>query len=220
MAVEQSDLIERLQSGAPAKDGIPAEYLFILEEAVAKLGQDVPLRSSATVAVVAGQATYVLPDDFLRLVQLAPLPYSADGVMVSDVLTPVGVAMKRERVIVEGDSLRIEPTPAYSMQRTLEYEAIYALVDGAYPRLTQNGARLALLYARHLVLGQQAGVAAGKAWRFKIGDEEVDRSKTGDAVGSQATALLQQYEREIAGMRKGGGVRSQYGSAEFVEVFG
>lgn len=208
MAFDQ--LVQRLQSTAPAKDGIPADYVAIVEDAVAKLGQDVPLRSSATVAVVAGQATYALPEDFLRLVQLAPLPYSSDGVIVTDVLTPVGMTMTRERVIVEGDVLRIEPTPDYAMQRTLEYEAVYLLEGSSYPRLTQNGARLALLYARHLVLGQQAGVAAGKAWRFKIGDEEVDRSKTGDAVASQATALLQQYEREVAGLRTGGGVRSQY----------
>jgi len=213
MAVALDEMVSRLESSAPAKDGVPANYAEVVQEAVAKLGQDLPLRRSVAVAVVAGQATYELPEDFLRLVQLTPLA-ATDGVIITDVLTPVGMAGRRERVIAEGETLRIDPTPAYNAVRMLEYEAGYTFANGAFQGLTQNGARLALLYARHTALSQQAGVAAGKAWKFRIGDEEVDRSKTGDAMAAQAQQALQQYEREVAGLRRGAGVRSQYGDAD------
>lgn len=209
MAVGKAELVTRLQAAAPAMEGAAVNYALVVEDAVAKLGQDCPMRSSTTLPVVRGQASYALPADFARLVQLVPLAQSG-GVIVTDVLTPVATSVQRERVIVEGDTLRIEPTPQYSASRTLEYEATFVAAGEAYARLTANGARVALLYARHLVLSQQAGAAAGRAWRFRIGDEEVDKSRLGDAVAAGAKAALEMYQREIAGMRAASGMRAQY----------
>lgn len=211
MAITLLELTLRLQEAAPAVDGVPATWSQFVIDAVAKLGADCPLRASAALAVTAGQATYALPEDFVRLVQLAPLS-ATGGVIVSNLLVPVASTAADERCIVEGDTLRIAPTPTYSASRTLEYEATYDLDNGAYPRLTQNGARIALLYARHLVLSQQAGAAAGKAWRFRIGDEEVDKTRLGDAVSASAAAALDAYQREVAGVRRIAGSRARYGA--------
>jgi len=58
-------LVARLQNAVPQRNGAPADYSRLVQDAVQQLGQDVPIITTATLAVVAGTATYTLPDDFL-----------------------------------------------------------------------------------------------------------------------------------------------------------
>lgn len=199
MSISLALLTARLQSMVPPRNGSPADYEQVVRDAVAQLGSDVPIITSAKIAIVAGQADYDLPADFLFLIELESLILAL-------------TAWRIEHAFAEGNTLRFAPTPEYSVERTLRYAAGYALEDGAYPRLTENGARIALLYAAHLALMAQAADAAAGAWKYQIGDEMVDRSQHGRAVSEQAGGALKQYQAAVAQLR-GYGQRARLSGA-------
>ena len=59
-------------------------------------------------------------------------------------------------------------------------------------------------------LGHPAGVAGGGGWKYQIGDESVDKSNAGRALGEQATRLYEQYQVALRPFRRSAGGRSQY----------
>lgn len=210
MSIALATLVGRLEAAAPQRNGLPADYEQVARDAVAQLGSDVPVISSAPLAIVPGQSTYDLPADFGQMIALE-LFATASGVDMTTgfLVAGVGALATTERLYVEGDTLRIEPTPTYSATRTLRYAGGYALVNDAYPRLTENGARIALLYAQHLVLMAQAADAAAAGWKYQIGDEMVDRSQHGNAVQKAADSVLKQYLSAVTQL-KGYGQRARY----------
>ncbi|WP_287960779.1 hypothetical protein [Caldilinea sp.] len=111
----------------------------------------------------------------------------------------------QERYYVAGGQLTIDPTPTYTLTRRIRYGARHELTGdpGAevYERLTVNGARIALLYARYLALSEQANAVAGDGWRYAIGDETVDKTRQGDGLRAQAEAMLQAYRREVQALK-------------------
>jgi len=218
VTVPLADLVSRLQAAVPPRDGVPsgADYEQHVQDAVLQLGQDVPLRRTTELNVVRGTATYALPGDFLYLIELEPLmgPVQEGVIIGSNGLVPVG-ADWCERVEVVGSEITFYPTPVYTATRTLRYAALYALTGEAgseqYVALTQNGARLALLYAQYLALTQQASAVAGDGWRYQIGDEMVDKSNQGKGLANQANSLLAQYQRAVQA-QKGYGSQAQAGA--------
>lgn len=206
MAIGLDVLVSRLQA-AVAVDGF--DYEQAVRDAVTQLSQDCPILTSTTLGVVSGTATYDLPADFLFVVELLTLS-SADNVLLSsDGLVPVSPAMRTERWYVEGSQLRLEPTPTYSMDRTLRYAAGYALASGAYARLNENGGRIALLYAQYLALRASAQAAAPNAWKYSIGDESVDKSGAPSKIMEAADGVLKQYQLAVRSMRTFG-ARARY----------
>ena len=111
-----------------------------------------------------------------------------------------------------GGEITFYPTPSYTATRTLHYAALYELTGESgseqYTTLTQNGGRIALLYAQYLALTQQASSVAGDGWRYQIGDEMVDKSNQGKGLIGQADGLLQQYRRAVQ-QQNGYGSRSR-----------
>jgi hypothetical protein len=107
------------------------------------------------------------------------------------------------------------PTPAYTLTRRLRYAARYVLVDGVWPRLSENGARLALLYGRYLALLAKAGVAGESGWRYKIGDEEVDKSRLGQALLEQVKGALDAYGAAVRQLKGYGGTQQRW-SGDFL----
>jgi hypothetical protein len=210
MSVVLSYLVSRLQASVPARNGVPSsdDYEQHVKDAVLQLSQDVPLRRTTELSIVAGTATYDLPGDFLFLVELASL-CQPDSVFVSvDGLIPVPATWQERFEIVNGE-ITFFPTPTYSTTRTLRYAALYELSgelgSEVYTTLTENGARIALLYAQYLALAQQGNSVAGSGWRYQIGDEMVDKSNQGKSYLAQAEALLAQYQRAVA-QQKGYGL--------------
>lgn len=198
MAVDADLLVQRLIAGFPALEEIMA--LQYVEDAVEQLSQDVPILTSATLSIVSGQDTYSLPRDFAFLVEL-PALVSSDNVLLSDGgIIPLATAWE-ERWYVEGDQIRFEPTPSYTMTRRLRYAGRYVLVDGVYARLSENGARIALLYAKYLAIQAQAQAAGESGWRYKVGDEEVDKSRMGTALLEQARGALDTYAAAVRQLR-------------------
>lgn len=210
MGVSLSTLTGRLGEKVPARNGVPADYDQICQEAVLQLGQDVPLIRTATLSIVSGTATYSLPTDFLFLIELEGLA-SPDGVIIGDSgLIPVSATWE-ERYYIGGGEITFDPTPTYSVSRDLRYGAVYELDDSnVYQRLTENGARVALLYGQYLALMEQANAVAGNAWRYQIGDEMVDKTKQGEGLRQMGEAALRRYEAAVKPL-KAYGSRSRVG---------
>ena len=206
MAIGLDVLVSRLQA-AVTVDGL--DYEQTVRDAVAQLGQDCPILTSTTLAVVSGTASYALPADFLFVVELLTLAATDNVLLSTDGLVPVSPSMRTERWYVEGSQIRLEPTPTYSMDRTLRYAAGYALASGAYARLNENGARIALLYAQYLALRASAQAAAPNAWKYSIGDESVDKSGAPSKLVEAADGALKQYQLAVRSMRTFG-ARGRY----------
>lgn len=203
MAIDPTVLKRRMMTTFP--DMSEATALQVVEDAVEQLSQDVPIQTSTTLSIVSGTATYDLPAEFLFLIEL-PALVSSDNVLLSDGgIIPMATAWE-ERWYVEGDSIRFEPTPSYTMVRTLRYAARHVLSDGVWPRLSENAARIALLYGRYLALQQQASTLAEGGWRYKIGDEEIDKSRQGSAMLEQVNAALEGYRTAVRQLQSYGSV--------------
>lgn len=209
MSVALADLVSRLEAQVPARNNVPADYSQLVQDAVLQLSQDVPLMRPGALSIVSGTASYDLPSDFLFLIELESLA-NADGIIISDAgLIPVP-GHWAERYYIEGSAIRFDPTPTYTLSRKFRYAATYELdSDDVYQRLTGNGARVALLYAQFLALTEQANAIVGDGWRYRIGDEEVDKSRQGDGLRNQARAALDAYQRAVS-QQKGYGSRARY----------
>lgn len=209
MSIALSELADRLQAAVPPRDGVPSaeDYAGHVQDAVAQLSQDVPLVRNATLDIQQGVASYELPDDFLFLIELESMAHP-DGVKVTpDGLVPMPVA-RQERYDVLGTEITFTPTPDYSAARRVRYAARHVLDEAdSYPRLTQNGARIALHYAEYLALTQQTHAVAGDGWRYQIGDEVVDKTRQSDGLRHQAQAALDAYRRAVQA-QKGYGLRA------------
>lgn len=218
MSVALAALVARLQGAVPQRDGAPADYEQLCTDAVAQLGLDVPIVASTAIQVTAGVAAYDLPADFLYLIDLTAGAPVQGNILVSDAgLFPLAGGWA-EAYYVEGSSLRFEPVPAYSARRTLRYAAGYALAGGSYARLSENGARIALLYAKHLALGEQATAVAPDGWSYKIGDESVDKRGVAAAIQAQADAALKAYEAAVKPLKGYGSQHRQNPYTVGVEV--
>lgn len=218
MATTLAALVARLQSSVPARDGVPAvgDYEQHVKDAVLQLSQDLPRMRRGTLAVVSGTSTYTLPADFLFMIEIPSLN-TPDGVLITDNgLIPVGTSWTEEYYIEDGSLIFSPVTPAYTVSRTYRYAAGHVLTGTSgsetYASLSENGARLALLYAQYLALTQQASVVAGDGWKYQIGDEMVDKSNQGRGLLGQAQGLLTLYNMAVRQL-KGYGSRGDGGAA-------
>jgi hypothetical protein len=214
MTISLAILADRLQRAVPPRNDAPGDYEQLCRDAVEQLSQDVPVITTATIQVVAGQATYALPADFLSIIELTGAA-GGNGIIIGDNgLIPIGNGWQ-ENCYVEGDTLRLDPTPGYTATRTLRYAARYVATNGVYGRLSENGARVALLYGQYLALMAQATATAGDGWSYKIGDESVDKRGLGAAIQAQAAAALSHYNNAVRPLQ---GYGSRYKANPFAQV--
>lgn len=211
--IKLTELTYRLQRMVPARNSIPAtdDYEQLVRDAVMQLSQDLPILRTATISVVSGIASYDLPSDFLNLIEVVSLSNPTGILVTSAGLVPVPADFE-EQVRVEGLKVVFEPTPTYTLIRSIRYAAFHELVDDGYATLTENGARAALLYAQYLALTQQANAVAGDGWSYQIGDERVDKSRQGEGLRSQADGVLKQYE-SVVKSQQGYGTRARHSAS-------
>lgn len=197
MGVTLTTMAARLERLVPALNGVPDDYDQLVKDAVEQLSSDVPMTKTKTMAMVSGTAAYDLPADFRFLISLESIA-RPDGLIIGNGgLIPMAASYE-EHYDVEGNQIVFWPTPSYSLSRTLRYGAGHVL-DGndSCPRLTENGARIALLYAQHLALMAQANATAPAGWKYQIGDEMVDKSAQAGKMREQADGLLKQYQAAV-----------------------
>lgn len=206
MTVLLAALKSRLEAAAPARDGVPADYEQFVLDALMQVSMDAPLRRVATLSLVKGQALYDLPDDFLFLIEVAPVAAWGDNVLLSDDgIVPLGMRRTMERWEMDGAQLRVYPTPTAAAERTLRYAAMYNGTTG----VSETVAYAVVLYGQYLVLMQQANALAGDGWKYSIGDESVDKSGQANGLRSQAGGVLTAYRAAVAGLRSGFGERAR-----------
>jgi len=211
-----SDLISRLQEDVPARGGIPSEAQCerLVKDAVADFGRRAGRLKIATLNVVSGTASYVLPDDFVSMVRLTSLSGS-DGILnFGSGLIPVSTNWS-ERTVIAAGWITFYPTPAYTLERDYEYKAGWALdVNEAYLEMGDTEAGILLQLAAAKVLGLQASKAAQEAWQYQLGAERVSKEQLADKLRAQGEALRAQYIEAIqvyAGTRLTVASRARYG---------
>lgn len=216
MSITLALLTTWLQDAIAARNDVPdlSGYEQAIKNAVLDYSGRVPIRKRATVSIVAGTATYALPSDFLKLISFPSVLENSGGVMVSDTgLIPVNDTFKEEYQIA-GNQLTIYPTPAYTTTRYLWYYAFHALSDGAYATLDDSATALVLKKAGAICLRLQANRAAQEAWRYQIGDEQVDKTRLSEALAARASEMESEYLAEVKQAVQTGGLiigrRSDY----------
>ena len=209
--IQADMLVHRLYNTIAPRDSVPEDYEQLVSDAVNRLSQDAPLLKRGSLAVVNGTASYTLPTDFQSMIELAG-PQAQGGVIIGNSgIIPVSADWE-EVYDIAGNQLTLTPTPAYSMSRAYRYSAAYVQADGRYTTLTENLARLALLYAQAQALTMQAAAVAGNAWKYTIGDESVDKTGQSKGMQAQAETLMNQYKDEVRKLQ-GYGSTARYDSA-------
>jgi hypothetical protein len=229
MAVALLDLISRLAQDVRPIDGVPSgdQVRQAIEDAAMALAESAPIVKTATIAVVGGTASYALPGDFLRMMELAGLARYGNTIVDASGIIPMNAAAPRqERVTAVGGALVLSPVPSYTMPRVLTYAAGHVLttVDGveAYADLAATAASVLLLKARALVLSLQASDQARRAWSYQVGDQRVSKEKLSAALRAESNELRDEFARRAAGMAGAGadGKVTPYGSRARYEPWG
>lgn len=199
MSVLLSALVSRLQADVPQRNSVPTstQYENAVTGAVADFSRRRPLRRRYELPVVSGTASYAMPSDFVRLIELPKLGQLTHDVIVGTTLIPTA-GMYDESVTVEGQTLTIAPTPTYTLTRPLWYAAMHVLNESdAYPYLTGPEVELVMLRAQASALMALANAAALESWKYSLGDESVDKTALAKALMEQAKAAQMQYMEEM-----------------------
>jgi len=203
MSILLSDLVLRLQADVAAEDGVPstAQYERAITDAVIDFGNRAGRVKRATLNVLAGISSYVLPDDFISMVKIIS-HYAEGGVMVTSTgLVVVGPGYCEEYRI-NGQTITFYPTPTYAMEREYRYKAGWALnieTPGAeyYEDLTEREASVILLLAGSLANGKKEN-AAGGGFMYRQGDVTVDTSAGAVGLNSLVKSLKDDYAVAVA----------------------
>ena len=212
MAVSLSTLVSRLQSAVPARDGVPSteQYEQCVKDAVADYSRRNPNQKVTTLNIISGTASYDLPSDFLFVIRLEALASVDDVIISHEGLIPIS-ALYEERWTIAGRQITFSPTPTYNKSRTLWYAAGHVLnANSEYPDMTDEDASLLMLKAQALALQLQANAAAGNAWKYAIGDEQVDKTNQEKAIREQAAFLEREYLEAVRAAVGGVGMRADY----------
>jgi len=216
MSIALMTLYDRLKADVPARSGVPSDtqYERLARAAVADYSRRRSFRRVTTLNIVAGTATYDLPDDFLKAIRLTQQGVT-DGVIVSSQgLIPVSAGYE-ETYYVAGGQITFYPTPTYTTTRDLWYAAGHVLDDSeAYPYMDQGDAEIVLLKAAALALQAQVGaVATGSdIVEYQIGDERVRKESAAKGLREAAKAKEQAYLDAVRAAVGPVGARASYDS--------
>jgi len=199
--IQLNSLKARLQNSVAARGGVPGDgqYEQAIRDAVADFNNAATRMKVTSLAIQSGTATYALPDDLVKFVKLQSLTHHDPTLVISsDGLIPISPGFE-EFVNIEGVTLRITPTPTYTMTRELWYGAGHFETEGAYAEMTEREAAIILLLAQSITLSFQANVAAGALTSEQIGDERVTRESIARDTQKQADGYLARYREAVKG---------------------
>ena len=198
MAKTLASLTAELQSEVPAVDSVPtsAQYTQAIKDAVVEFSRSCGVKKNTTISVLSGTASYALPDDFLKLIEIDN-PYSNEhhvivtttGIIPFSELSPF-----EEEITVVNKTLTIFPTPGYSMTRYLEYKAGWAL-SGTDPNETfadmgDDEAQIVMIKAKSLAIEKRANaLASSGGMKYSFGAVSVDKSSGVDSLSKMVFTL-------------------------------
>lgn len=188
-----AEIIERLTEDVPAQDGVPSEtqYERAVKDAVADFGRRAGRVKRSTLNIIAGTASYDLPDDFLSMIAMSGI-VGADGVLNTAYgLIPVSTGFA-ESFTIANRVITFSPTPSYNVSRAYRYKAGWAISGedelAGYEDMSEDEAAIVLLKAKALAVGKIASAAASEGgFSYRQGDVTVDLS--GHVSGLQASVL-------------------------------
>jgi hypothetical protein len=192
-----ADMITELQEDVPAVSGVPsdAQYERAIKDAVREFSRRCGVIKNGTIDIISGTAAYVLPDDFLDLIEIDN-PYSPEhhvivtqsGIIPFSELNPF-----EEEYTIQNGTITFTPTPGYSMTRYLEYKAAWILaVDNTYP-LTEDEAQIVMLKAKQLAFDKLANASAGTGFKYTVGNMSVDKSGVSDGFSKRLYELQGEF---------------------------
>lgn len=202
MTILFDEMVNDLIADVPPREGVPSndQYERMVKEAVRDFGRRAGRVKQSTIDVVAGTAAYALPDDFLKMIRLYGL-VGHDGIInTAQGLVPVSEQW-RERYTIAAGMITFYPTPTYTLTRDIRYKAGWALSGEDYGEefsdMTDEESAIVLMKARSMALEMQARAVAGDAWRYRIGDEMVDKSGQQAVFKGRVDAAEAEYLRAV-----------------------
>lgn len=213
MSTSLADLIARLESDVPAYDSIPSadQYLRCITAAVNDYGRRAGRYKIATLNIVAGTATYDLPSDFVKAVQMESLAYPGENIQITGAgIVPLSTGYKERYTVADGQ-ITFYPTPGYTTERALHYQAGWVLdANSDYQELEEEHAETLLLMAASQALEMQANYFARQAWNYAVGDERVSKERLASELRTQAQENATRYAERITTSNGPYGSRSEY----------
>jgi hypothetical protein len=195
-------LLAELQSEVPAVNSVPstAQYTQAIKDAVAEFSRRCGVKKNTTISIISGTASYALPDDFIKLIEIDN-PYDFEnGVMISSTgIIPFGsLNPSDERITIQNKTLTIYPTPTYTMTRYLEYKAAWILTGTAgnetYAALGDDEVQVVMIKAKSLAVEKKANaMASSSAMKYSFGAVSVDKGDGADALNSKVAKLHDQF---------------------------
>lgn len=196
-----SELVTLVEEDVPAEGGVPSalQYQQAVKDAVRDFSEQCGVEQLGTLNIVAGTATYDLPADFLKMIQLETL-MNADGVLHSSSgLIPMS-ANWEERYTIRNGQITFKPTPTYSMARDYRYKAAWILTEAVdeydndeYETLGEREGRIVALKAKALASVKKANAAAGDAIKYSFGAVSEDLSGVESGYRSDARRFDEEY---------------------------
>ena len=210
MTMPLSTLISRLQADVPPRDAVPSseQYERCVRAAVEDFGRRAGRSKIGSLSIVSGTASYTLPSDFVRLIEMDSLTNSSDVILTGSGIIPVGSGYSERWTIANG-TITFYPTPSYTMTRNFEYLAGWALdLSNEYADMGEAEAEALLHLARSQALTAQANIAAREAWSYQMGEARVSKERLAAELREQAKqtrvdydAALMSYNSRSVGMR-------------------
>lgn len=216
--ISLNELISRLSSDVPEMDSIPSpeQYQRCVLAAVADYGRRAGRLKIATLSIIANTATYDLPSDFVKAIRMDSLLYPGEGIQLTGAgIVPLASGYK-ERYTVANGQITFYPTPTYTTERALHYQAGWTLdSNGAYDELEEEHAEALLLLATSQALEMQANYFARQAWQYTIGDERVSKERLASELRAQAQENQRRYTERLTSQSGPYGARSEYPSSAY-----
>jgi len=191
-----ASLVSKLQSEVPAVNSVPteAQYTQAVKDAAADFSRRCGLVQIDSIPVVSGQATYSLPDDFLKLIKLDALT-GVDGVIIaSGGLIPVAADWE-ETWTIENKQITFYPTPTYALTRYFKYKAAWVLDESEdYTTMGDDEAQIVMLKAKQIATEKISNsLASGGALKYSFGAVSVDKSGGGESLVKRLYAMQGEY---------------------------
>lgn len=189
-----SGLKTRLQADVPADNGVPSstQYEQAIKDAVADFSRRTGRIKIGTLEIVAGTATYSLPADFQKMIELLAFQYG--GTVVTDQLIPMDAQFTAEKYVISNGQITFYPTPHYSMDRDFRYKAGWVLSEDTFLEMGTLEEDIVMLKAQALALEKQANVPSSGVNKYSFGAVSVDKGGESDETRANSERREKQYE--------------------------